>query len=82
MSVVNPTQRSEQIRDHFRVYADFEEELSDAEMNAISEKEMDFIASLRERSDTYAAKAYLSTAQRNWLKAIAEGSTRSGKVTL
>lgn len=58
------------VSDHFPIFADFEELLDSAEEQAKTPKEMEFVASVRARSDNYAGRAYLSHAQARWLRDI------------
>lgn len=50
---------------------DFEEILERAELNADTDREIDFIDSLRGRLEAYGEKIYISEKQLEWLERIA-----------
>ena len=51
---------------------EFESVLDDAERNARTESEMEFVAKMRERHDIYGQQTYVSEAQWRWLQDIAD----------
>ncbi|MEO1324175.1 MAG: hypothetical protein AAFV59_14330 [Pseudomonadota bacterium] len=65
--------KSSRVLDWFDNPENFEHLLTEAEMEAVSSKEMDFVDSLNEKYDEYGAKMFLSDRQLEWLQAIARG---------
>ena len=64
---------SSRVLDWFDNPVNFEHLLEEAELEAVSSKEMDFVDSLNEKYDEYGSKMYLSERQLEWLQAIARG---------
>lgn len=56
----------------FDTLADFLDLIDEAEAGASTSKEIDFVADMRARADTYGGRAYVSEAQLEWLRALAE----------
>lgn len=67
-----PARASENAADIFDSLDEFENLLDDAEAGATTQKEMDFVADMRAKADTYGLRAFLSEAQLAWLRALAE----------
>jgi hypothetical protein len=54
----------------FEDLRDFEQLLYDAESQAKSEREQEFVAEIVDKYDKYGSDMFLSTAQREWLERI------------
>lgn len=61
------------VLDFYDTDADFETALDDAESAAVTDREMSFVASLRDKFDEWGRKMYLSEAQNAWLERIIAG---------
>lgn len=55
------------ILDHFDDIDDFEEVLEQAETHASTEREIEFVDSIRNKYDEYGERMFLSDAQWSWL---------------
>lgn len=58
-------------RSYFDTFDEFEDAVTEAESNARSGRDMDFIEDLKTRMATYGGRTYLSEAQYDWLKRLA-----------
>lgn len=56
----------------FDTLADFVDLIDAAGAGASTSKEMDFVADMRMRAETYRDRAFISEAQLNWLRALAD----------
>ena len=52
--------------------SDFDETFEQAEINASTDREIDFVASIRGKLEVYGEKTYISEKQIEWLESIAE----------
>ena len=55
------------ILDHFDDIDEFESALEQAETNASTEREMEFVDSIRNKYEEYGERMFLSDAQYSWL---------------
>lgn len=73
----NPTTEVEvattKVLDFYDTDEDFETALDDAERAAVTDREMEFVASLRDKFEEWGLKMYLSEAQNSWLERIIAG---------
>ena len=60
------------VADHFDEVDEFEDLISECETQASRDKDMNFVADMREKFDMYGADTFLSEAQLDWLNRIAE----------
>jgi hypothetical protein len=58
------------VKDQFDDTTDFEQLLSDAESQAKSEREQEFVAEMNDKWEKYGADMFLSEKQRDWLESI------------
>lgn len=58
------------VSDQFDDPADFQQLLSDAESQAKTEREQEFVADMNEKWEKYGPGMYLTEKQRNWLEEI------------
>lgn len=60
------------VKDAFPDLADFEQLLSDAESQATTEKEQEFVGDINAKYEKYGPGMYLTEKQREWLERIVE----------
>lgn len=58
------------ILDHFDDAEEFETVLEDAEANASTDREIEFVDSIRNKYDEYGERMFLSAAQYSWLERL------------
>lgn len=58
------------VSDQFDDPADFQQLLSDAESQAKTEREQEFVSDMNEKWEKYGPGMYLTERQRNWLEEI------------
>ena len=61
--------------DHFETPKEFDDMIEQAEMNASTGWEVDFVSDMRERFDQYALESFLSEPQLTILQKIADGQS-------
>lgn len=71
MDFNNAGRRGDQVRDLYDDLERFKLLLDDAEAEALSGKQAEFVEDMRAKFDEYRGQMYLSDAQHSWLKSIA-----------